>query len=199
MVINIAKTIGAGALAIMQAFAQLGPVAGAVAAAMIGVTTAAEVATIIAQRNAIKNASAGGGSGSASLNTGTRTITGYSEGGNTPWSASDDTPVGVVHANEWVAPAWMKRREPLLFASLERYRKAGSHGRSGSMSSGFAAGGNTGSGALAISQGGDLHSAVKVAVVDAFESGAIRVVLVRKDLSELDAQSEKFTQMTSRS
>ncbi len=199
MIINIAKTIGAGALAIMQAFAQLGPVAGAVAAAMIGVTTAAEVATIIAQRNAIKNASAGGGSGSASLNTGTRTITGYSEGGNTPWAASDDTPVGVVHANEWVAPAWMKRREPLLFASLERYRKAGSHGRSGSMSSGFAAGGNTGSGALAISQGGDLHSAVKVAIVDAFESGAIRVVLVRKDLSELDAQSEKFTQMTSRS
>ena len=199
MVINIAKTIGAGALAIMQAFAQLGPVAGAVAAAMIGVTTAAEVATIIAQRNAIKNASAGGGSGSASLNTGTRTITGYSEGGNTPWSASDDTPVGVVHANEWVAPAWMKRREPLLFASLERYRKAGSHGRSGSMSSGFAAGGNTGSGALAISQGGDLHSAVKVAIVDAFESGAVRVVLVRKDLSELDAQSEKFEKMTSRS
>lgn len=199
MIINIAKTIGAGALAIMQAFAQLGPVAGAVAAAMIGVTTAAEVATIIAQRNAIKNASAGGGSGSASLNTGTRTITGYSEGGNTPWAASDNTPVGVVHANEWVAPAWMKRREPLLFANLERYRKAGSHGRSGSMSSGFAEGGNTGSGALAISKGGDLHSAVKVAVVDAFESGAIRVVLVRKDLSELDAQSEKFEKMTSRS
>ena len=125
-------------------------------------------------------------------------MTGYSEGGDTPWAASDDTPVGIVHANEWVAPAWMKRREPVLFANLERYRKAGSHGRSGSASRGFADGGNTGNGTY----GGngsktnrysdDIYHIVKTAVVDVFESGAVRVVLVRKDLTELDNQNERF-------
>lgn len=143
MVINIAKTIAAGALAVMQAFAQLGPVAGAVMAAFIGVTTGAEVATIIAQRNAIKKASVNSSGSSAATNTGQRTLTGYDEGGNTPWAASDKTPVGIVHANEYVIPAWMKRREPVLIANLERYRKTGSRGRSGSMAKGFADGGST--------------------------------------------------------
>ncbi len=143
MVINIAKTIAAGALAAIQAFAQLGPIGGAVAAAMIAVATAADVATIIAQRNAIKNASVNSSGSSASTNTGKRTLTGYDEGGNTPWAASDKTPVGIVHANEYVIPAWMKRREPVLIANRERYRKTGSRGRSGSMAKGVADGGST--------------------------------------------------------
>ncbi len=51
--IKIAQTIAAGALAAIQAFAQLGPVAGAVAAALIATTTAFQIASIIKQRNAI--------------------------------------------------------------------------------------------------------------------------------------------------
>lgn len=143
MVINIAKTIAAGALAAIQAFAQLGPIGGAVAAAMIAVTTAMEVATIVQQRNAIKNSSVNSSGSSSAPKTGNRTMTGYSEGGETPWAPSDNTPVGIVHANEYVIPAWMKRREPVLIANLERYRKAGSRGRSGSMAKGFADGGST--------------------------------------------------------
>lgn len=145
MGINIAKAIAAGALAAVEAYAAAGgnPVLGAVFAALIAVTTAAEVASIIAQRNAIKNASVNSSGSSASTNTGKRTLTGYDEGGNTPWAASDKTPVGIVHANEYVIPAWMKRREPVLIANLERYRKAGSRGRSGSMAKGFADGGST--------------------------------------------------------
>ena len=202
MAINIAKTVAAGALAAIQAFAQLGPIAGAVAAALIAVTTAAEVAMIIQQRNAIKNTSVNNSSSSAPK-TGNRTMTGFSEGGETPWAPSDDTPVGIVHANEYVIPAWMKRREPVLISNLERYRKAGSHGRSGSASRGFIDGGDTGSGAFGMNEGhanhgADMYTIVRAAVVDSFESGAVRVVLVRKDLSEMDNQDSRLKKQTSR-
>ena len=204
MAVNIAKTIASGAVAAIKAYADGGPYLGVALAALIAATTAAEVATIIAQRNAIRNTSVSGSSSSSSMETGRRTLTGYSEGGDTPWAASDDTPVGIVHANEWVAPAWMKRREPVLFANLERYRKAGSHGRSGSPSRGFADGGNTGNGthgrngSKTNNYSDDIYHIVKTAVVDVFESGAVRVVLVRKDLTELDNQNERFKNQTSR-
>lgn len=203
MVINIAKTVAAGALAAIQAFAQLGPIGGAVAAALIAVTTAMEVATIVQQRNAIKNSSVNSSGSSSAPKTGNRTMTGYSEGGETPWAPSDNTPVGIVHANEYVIPAWMKRREPVLISNLERYRKAGSHGRSGSPSRGFIDGGDTGSGAFGMKDGhtdhgADMYTIVRAAVVDSFESGAVRIVLVRKDISEIDNQDSRLKKQTSR-
>ena len=124
MVISIAKTLAAGALAVMQAFAQLGPIAGAVMAGVIGITTAAEIATIIAQKNAIMNASPGS-SGSGSSQIGARVATGYSSGGYTTQASNDYQEVGVVHANEWVAPASMVRSNPILFRKLEMSRKTG--------------------------------------------------------------------------
>ena len=124
MVISIAKTLAAGALAVMQAFAQLGPIAGAVMAGVIGITTAAEIATIIAQKNAIMNASPGS-SGSSSSQVGARVATGYSSGGYTTQASNDYQEVGVVHANEWVAPASMVRSNPILFRKLEMSRKTG--------------------------------------------------------------------------
>lgn len=203
MVINIAKTVAAGALAAIQAFAQLGPIGGAVAAALIAVTTAMEVATIVQQRNAIKNSSVNSSGSSSAPKTGNRTMTGYSEGGETPWAPSDNTPVGIVHANEYVIPAWMKRREPVLISNLERYRKAGSHGRSGSSSRGFIDGGDTGSGAFGMKDGrtdhgADMYTIVRAAVVDSFESGAVRIVLVRKDISEIDNKDSRLKKQTSR-
>ena len=123
MVINIAKTLAAGALAVMQAFAQLGPIAGGVMAAVIGVTTAAEVATIVAQKNAIMNTSANSSGGSAAQ--GARVPTGYATGGYTTEAGNDYQEVGVVHANEWVAPAAMVRANPVIFRRLEQARKSG--------------------------------------------------------------------------
>ncbi|MDR1629920.1 MAG: hypothetical protein LBS36_06880, partial [Oscillospiraceae bacterium] len=66
MAAKIAQTIAAGALAIIQAFAQLGPVGGAISAVLIGATTAFQIASIIAQRNAIKNMSPNSSGGSSS-------------------------------------------------------------------------------------------------------------------------------------
>ena len=139
MVINIAKTLAAGALAVMQAFAQLGPIAGAVMAGVIGVTTAAEIATIVAQKNAIM-ATTAGSTGSSSPQIGARVATGYSGGGYTTKAGNDYQEVGVVHANEWVAPASMVRANPIVFRRLEQARKRGT---SVSGVSGFADGGMT--------------------------------------------------------
>ena len=142
MGINIAKAIGAAALAVMQAWAAAGgqPVLFAIYAALIAATTAVKIATLVKQRNAIKSMSVSSGSSSAPK-TGQRTVTGYAEGGYTDHAGSDHKAVGVVHANEWVGPAWMVRQNPVMFANLEHYRKTGSHGRSGSAGRGFADGG----------------------------------------------------------
>lgn len=144
MAINIAKTIAAGSLAAIQAFAQLGPVAGAIFAGVIAVTTAAEVATIVAQRNAIMNTTvSSSGGGGSNVPTGSRVPTpdGFSDGGFTPTDDDDNTPVGIVHANEWVAPSWMIKKNPVMFARLEQYRQSGH--RPETISSGYRDGGYT--------------------------------------------------------
>ena len=148
MAINNAKAIAAGALAIMQALAQAGPL-GYAMAGIIGATTALEVATIVAQRNAIMSTtvSSSGGGGSSSTPTGSRVPTpdGFSDGGFTPTDDDDNTPVGIVHANEWVAPSWMIKKEPVLFANLEKYRTIGRRPETPSSTPGFSSGGYTSS------------------------------------------------------
>lgn len=198
MVINIAKTIAAGALAAIQAIAQLGPVAGGIMTGVIAATTAAQVATIIAQRNAIKNASAGGG-GSAQQ-TGTRTVTGFAEGGYTAAAQSDSKPVGVVHANEWVAPAWMVREDPVRFADLERYRRTHQRGGVRGGGRGFADGGYTGGGTpVNVTVDTDaIGKAVADAVGDTLTRNPLRSYVVRNDIKELDEQDMRFKRQTSR-
>lgn len=145
MAINIAKTVANGAVAAVKAVADLGPIAGGIMAAIIAATTVAEVAAIVAQRNAIKNASVAS-SGSSTTKVGQRTVAEFSEGGYTERSANDYQEVGVVHANEWVAPAAMVRANPVMFASLEQMRQSGQY-RSGV--AGFADGGQAGTNAPA--------------------------------------------------
>ncbi len=199
MVINIAKTVAAGALAAMQAYAQLGPVAGAVMAAVIAGTTAAQVATIIAQRNAIQSATvSSSGGGTTGGSTGRRDVTGFSEGGYTPSDRSDSRAVGIVHANEWVAPAWMVRSNPGKFADLERYRRAGQHSRV--RAEGFAEGGYTGRGRDAGIRIDTkyLSAAVGSAIERAMRDNPVRSYVVRNDIRELDNQDERFSKITSR-
>lgn len=100
MAINIAKAIAGGALSVIQCFSQLGPIAGAVAAALVAVTTGAEIASIVAQRNAIKNTTI---SSSGSSSTEVRQVNGYSEGGYTGNGGRLDV-AGVVHRGEYVVP-----------------------------------------------------------------------------------------------
>lgn len=203
MVINIAKTIAAGALAAIQAIAQLGPIAGGIMAAIIAATTAAEVYTIVQQRNAIKNSSvSSSGSSSSSVQTGTRTMTGYAEGGYTE-NHTTITTVGEK-GTEWIAPHWMVKGNPVMFANLEQYRKAGSNGRSGSVAKGFADGGFTSNGGAempAVSQN-DILAAIREGAKEGVKEGLygeyIRAYLVRRDLTEMDNQDSRFKNQTSR-
>ena len=202
MVINIAKAIASGALAAVEAFAAAGgnPVLGGIFAAIIAATTAIEIATIVSQRNAIKNASVSGGGSSSAPKTGERKMTGYAEGGYT----EDHTTLTTVgeKGREWVGPAWMVRKNPVMFANLERYRKSGSHGRSGSMSRGFADGGFTpgkgGGPSTTMPEQIDIEAAVEAAIRRVMADGAIRAYVVRKDIEELDAQTLKFKKLGSR-
>lgn len=204
MGINIAKAIGAGALAVMQAWAAAGgqPILFAIYAALIAATTAVEIATMVKQRNAIKNASVSSSGSSSAPKTGQRKVTGYAEGGYTEGRTTLTT-VGE-RGTEWIAPAWMVRKNPTTFANLEQYRKAGSHGRSGSISKGFADGGYTSQPTVAKNATvdaitkADLEEAVEAAIARSMANGAIRAYLVRKDLTELDAQTAKFKKQTSR-
>lgn len=121
MGIQISQAIAAGALASVQAWtaAAGNPAIAGVFIGLIAATTAMQIASIVAQRNALKNQTLDSSSSSVRTRS---VVDGYSEGGYTQRGPDDLRPVGVVHANEWVAPASMLRSYPMLFSGLERLR-----------------------------------------------------------------------------
>lgn len=78
--IKVSQIIADTAVSIMRAFADLGPIAGAVAAALMGVTGAAQIVSANAERNKIKNMTLSGSS-SSSKGSGQRVATGREDGG----------------------------------------------------------------------------------------------------------------------
>ena len=145
--IQIAKAVAAGALAVIQAWSQLGPIAGGVMAAVVAATTAAQIATMVEQRNAIKNSSVSSSSStststaSAGSSSGTAKAS-FSEGGYT--GDGDRLEVaGIVHRGEYVVPQ-PELRDPYVrsvVASIEAKRRART---SRNALPGFAEGGYTG-------------------------------------------------------
>lgn len=139
MAINIAKAIAGGALSVIQCFSQLGPIAGAVAAALVAVTTGAEIASIVAQRNAIKNTTVS--SAGSSSSTEVRQVNGYSEGGYTGNGGRLEV-AGVVHRGEYVVPQ-PEMSDPSvasMVAAIEskRRRRTSAHALPGFAEGGFA-------------------------------------------------------------
>lgn len=137
--ISIAQAIAMGALAVIQSFAQLGPIAGAISAAIVAATTAAQIAVMVQQRNAIKNASSG--EASASQESGNNVV-GFSDGGYTGNGGRLEV-AGVVHRGEYVVPQ-PEMRDPQVAAMVaniehKRRRRTSSHSLSG-----YAEGGYTG-------------------------------------------------------
>lgn len=196
MAINIAKTIADGATAAIKAYAEGGPYAGVALAAMIAATTAAEVATIVAQRNAIKNTSVYRNSNATNATMRMVNTEGYGDGGFTDRAASDHKVVGVVHANEYVSPAWMVRRNPVMFANMERYRKEGGHGRTGSVSRGFAEGGFTnGAPNLTGVQGGGLSEDTArelTAAIRSLVDNGVEAYMVYTNFKRFQKRDAKF-------
>lgn len=182
MGIQIAQTIAAGALAIMQALAQLGPVAGGIMAGVIASTTAAQVAVIVAQRNAVMNSTAAGSSDSASV----RMVTGgdsgsggYSEGGFTGYGGRLE-PAGIVHRGEYVVPV-PEMRDPEAYSHVMAIERIRSRRSRRNPLPGFADGGYTGSPSYST----DAALGSMMSELRALCRNPIKAYVV---LSELDAQ-----------
>ena len=106
--VKCSQIIADTAVSIMMAYSQLGPIAGSVAAALMGVTGAMQLASAKAERDRIKNMqpskSNKGSSSSKSTPTASRTVkSGYAEGGYTGDGGRYEV-AGYVHKGEYVVP-----------------------------------------------------------------------------------------------
>lgn len=79
--IKASQIIADTAVSIMKALSELGPIAGPIAAALMGITGAAQLATANAERQRVKRMSLSGAGGSASAS-GSRVATGLESGGS---------------------------------------------------------------------------------------------------------------------
>lgn len=80
--VKVSQIIADTAVSIMQAYAQLGPIAGSVAAVLMGVVGAAQLATASAERDKIKSLRPGSASSSSGTSAGSaRVLTGREKGG----------------------------------------------------------------------------------------------------------------------
>lgn len=148
--IKVSQIIADTAVAIMKAFADLGPIGGAIAAAMLTATGAAQVVSANAERQKIKNMQPGntaGNKSSDSLATAERVLSGYADGGYTGDGGRYEI-AGVVHRGEYVIPKPIMDNPRVIDAvgtieAIRRSRIAGA-GSIPAPSAGFADGGFTG-------------------------------------------------------
>ncbi len=195
--VKTSQIIADTAVAIMMAYAQLGPIAGNVAAAMLGVTGAMQAATAYAEYQKIKNMpeSVAASSSSASKTaTATRTLsTGYSQGGPTGNGGTYEV-AGVVHKNEYVVPEFLMDDDYVLDAlgNIEALRQQHLHG--------YASGGSTSDTSSGTSQPSGYSSLIKACMelrqaIAAVEN--IRAYVVYTDLEKkqhkLDNARNYFT------
>lgn len=104
--VKCSQIIADTAVSIMMAYAQLGPVAGSVAAALMGVTGAMQLASAKAERDKIKNMQPkkSGSTGKVEQPpTAERVVNGYSDGGYTGDGGRYEV-AGYVHKGEYVVP-----------------------------------------------------------------------------------------------
>lgn len=148
--IKVSQIIADTAVAIMKAFADLGPVGGAIAAAMLTATGAAQVVSANAERQKIKNMQPGNTAGNKSSDTpatAERVLSGYADGGYTGDGGRYEI-AGVVHRGEYVIPKPIMDNPRVIDAvgtieAIRRSRIAGA-GSIPAPSAGFADGGFTG-------------------------------------------------------
>lgn len=148
--IKISTIIGNTAVAIMQAFAQLGPIGGAIAAAMLTATGVAQIVSAKAERDKIKNmqpSNTAGSSGTvAAPAKAERVLSGYSDGGYTGDGDRYEV-AGVVHRGEYVVPKPIMDNPRVVDAvgtieAIRRNKTLGS-GMAATPSAGYADGGYT--------------------------------------------------------
>ena len=161
-------------------------------AGIVAATTAAQVAVIIAQRNAIKNAAPGSSGGGGQSGGGN--VVGFSEGGYTGHGGRMEV-AGVVHRGEYVVPQ-PELRDPAVAAMVagiesKRRRRTSAHALPG-----FAEGGYTGTPADTTASSPVLEEIL--ALLYSISNTPIPAYI---SLSELEAQQDiraRFKSYTSR-
>lgn len=154
--IKISQIVADTAVSIMKAFADLGPIGGAIAAAMITATGIAQVISAKAERDKIKNLQPK--SGASKVQSAERVVSGYSDGGYTGDGKRLEV-AGVVHRGEYVVPQPIMGDPRVVDAvnMIEAIRRQrvyrGDGGNSLPKGRGFANGGHTGA------SGGELAAA----------------------------------------
>jgi len=131
--VKTSQIIADTAVAIMLAYAQLGPIAGNIAAAMIGATGLMQQATAWKEYQRIKSlpeSVSSSSSSSSSPATATRALkNGFSQGGPTGSGGTLEV-AGVVHRNEYVVPQFLMQDAFVLDAigNIEALRQQHLHG-----------------------------------------------------------------------
>lgn len=154
--IKISQIIADTAVSIMKAYADLGPIGGVIAAAMITATGIAQVISAKAERDKIKNLQPK--SGASKVQSAERVVSGYSDGGYTGDGKRLEV-AGVVHRGEYVVPQPIMGDPRVVDAvnMIEAIRRQrvyqGEGGNSLPKGRGFANGGHTGA------SGGELAAA----------------------------------------
>lgn len=200
--VKISQIIANTAVSIMQAFAQLGPVGGAIAAAMLTATGVAQVVVAKAERDKVKNMQPGRVATSTATPkpTAERVLAGYSEGGYTGPGGRYEV-AGVVHRGEYVVPAPIMDNPRVVDAvgtieAIRRNKIVGPGAPVETPSVGYAEGGYTGS-ARTVMEVADLTDAVADLRKTAESLRAIRAYLVYNDLEtyreKLDNARAPFT------
>ena len=200
--VKISQIIANTAVSIMQAFAQLGPIGGAIAAAMLTATGVAQVVVAKAERDKVKNMQPGRVATSTATPkpTAERVLAGYSEGGYTGPGGRYEV-AGVVHRGEYVVPAPIMDNPRVVDAvgtieAIRRNKIVGPGAPVETPSAGYAEGGYTGS-ARTVMEVADLTDAVADLRKTAESLRAIRAYLVYNDLEtyreKLDNARAPFT------
>lgn len=190
--VKISQIIANTAVAIMQAFAQLGPIGGAIAAAMLTATGAAQVVIAKAERDKVKNMQPGnvGGSSQATPKA-ERVLSGYSEGGYTGDGGRYEV-AGVVHRGEYVVPKPIMEDPRVVDAvgtieAIRRNKRLAS-GAAPSFSEGYADGGPV-TGAVSPATA-DLTGAVSDLLAAAEALRNVRAYVVYKDIEKAGKKLE---------
>ena len=195
--VKISQIIANTAVSIMQAFAQLGPVGGAIAAAMLTATGAAQVMSAKAERDKVKKMQPGNVSGSSSSAPATadRVLSGYAEGGYTGPGGRYEV-AGVVHRGEYVVPMPIMNHPRVIDAvgTIEAIRRNKVHSSGTSSANpahGYAEGGYTGTPAAADPELAETIRELREAIRN------IRAYVVLQDIDDardtLDRSRRPFT------
>ena len=160
--IKVSQIVADTAMSVMKAFADLGPIGGAIAAALLTATGVAQVITVKAERDKVKRLQPKSSGAGQSMGTAERVLSGYSEGGYTGDGRRLEV-AGVVHKGEYVVPQPIMGDPRVVDAvgmieAIRRQRRGlpglGGVTNAANGTRGFAGGGYTGDGAAAVELAG---------------------------------------------